>query len=319
MRLNDLDLNKLATFFAVMEAGGISRAARRLGRTASAVSQSVSALEASLGCQLFDRVGKELVPTRGGQLLHTRLAESQALLAQTLSELEGGGARVCGTVRLGLFLGFPRLRSRQLLLAFAERFPSARVRVLHAPQHDLEARLRKNQLDYVLSFAPRSATVTGLVSTRLFAQRLVLVSGPGFFRRGFSLRELEQTPVVDYYQSDPLIERWLGHHFPKERCQPAVRFWAATTDLVQELVSAGAGVGVLPSHVLPARNARRSSARTSELREVGPVPPLIDHVWLNEPRRAFRDATQRAFREVLLGVLSRVGPRAAAPAERAAP
>lgn len=315
MRLNDLDLNKLSTFFAVLDAGGVTRAARTLGRTASAVSQSVSALEASLGCKLFDRVGKELVPTRGAQLLHARLAHSQALLAETLTELSGGGAQVCGTIRLGLFLGFPRVRSRQLLVAFAGRFPDAGVRVVYAPQRDLEARLRKNELDYVLSFAPRSATATDLVSTRLFAQRLVLVSGPEFFRGGFSLRELERTPVVDYYQSDPLIERWLSHHFAKERCQPAVRFWAATTDLVHELVQAGGGVGVLPSHMLPARSKRRASP-AGELREVGPVPPLVDHVWLNEPRRAFRDATQRAFREVLLEVLSPEESRASAPRSR---
>jgi DNA-binding transcriptional LysR family regulator len=314
MQLNDIDLNKLSTFFTVMEAGGISRAARRLGRTPSAVSQSVSLLEASLGCQLFDRVGRELVPTRGGQLLRARLAESQALLAETLGELKGGGSSVYGIIRLGLFLGFPRVRSRQLLLAFAERFPAARVRVVYAPQRDLEARLRKNELDYVLSFAPRSATATSLVSTRLFAQQLVLVTSSRFFRGGFSLPELEQTPVVDYYQSDPLIERWLGHHFPKQRCQPTVRFWAATTDLVQELVQAGAGVGVLPSHMLPALG-KRGSPR-SELHEVGPSPPLVDHVWLHEPRQAFRDATQRAFRDVLLSVLAAVEPPPPAPRTR---
>src|SRR5688572_32877492 len=104
MRLNDLDLNKLSTFFAVVEARGVSRAARELGRTPSAVSQSVSALELSLGCKLFDRVGKELVPTRGGQLLHARLAGARAVLAEALGELADGGARVTGTVRLGLFL-----------------------------------------------------------------------------------------------------------------------------------------------------------------------------------------------------------------------
>ncbi len=305
MRLNDFDLNKLSTFFTVVEAGGVTRAARSLGRTASAVSQSVSALEASLGCKLFDRVGRELVLTRGGQLLHRRLAESQALLADTVAALAGGGSGVSGTIRLGLFLGFPRGRSRQLLLAFAERHPQASVRVLYAPQRELEARLRRNQLDYVLSFAPRSATAPELSSTRLFAQELVLVSLARFFRGGFSLPELERTPVVDYYQSDPLIERWLSHHFPKRRCKPLVRYWAATTDLVQELLQAGGGVGVLPRHMLV---SKVRGAAAGELREVGPVPPLVDHVWLNEPRHAFRDATQRAFREVLLAALAESEP-----------
>ena len=53
MSLDEVDLNKLATFFAVAEAGGVSAAARRLGVTRSAVSQSLAAFEASLALQLF--------------------------------------------------------------------------------------------------------------------------------------------------------------------------------------------------------------------------------------------------------------------------
>jgi len=305
MLLNDLDLNKLSTFLAVVEAGGVTKAARQLGRTPSAVSQSLTALEASLGTKLFDRIRKELVLTRGGQQLHASVANYQQLLVRAVAELSGDNAEVTGTIRLGLFVGFPRVRSRELLVTFAERYPRAVVRIVYAPQRDLEARLSKNKLDYVLSFAPRSRTAPDLISTRLFAQELVLVTSARYFKHGFSIRELSTTPVVDYYQSDPLIIRWLAHHFPDERVEPNVRFWAATTDLAHELVQSGAGVGVLPHHMLN-RSRRRKQAGTArdELREIGPSSPLIDHVWLSEPRQAHRDAAQRAFREVLLSVLA---------------
>jgi DNA-binding transcriptional LysR family regulator len=304
MRLNDIDLNKLSTFLAVAEEGGVTRAARRLGRTPSAVSQSVSLLEASLGCRLFDRVGKQLVLTRGGQLLSARVAGYGALLERTLSELSGDAVEVNGLVRLGLFLGFPRLKSRDLLVAFAERFPAASVRVMYAPQRELEARLRNNQLDFVLSFRPRADEAPVLAATRLFAQELVLVSAAGFFARGFSLEALEQTPIVDYYQSDPLILRWLAHHFPGRRFEPAVRFWAATTDLVLELVQSGSGAGVLPRYVVRER-VRGAAPGAGRLKVVGPAgQPLVDQVWLLEPSGAYRDGTQRAFREVLLSVLA---------------
>jgi DNA-binding transcriptional LysR family regulator len=335
MKLNDVDLNNLATFLAVVEAGGVTKAARQLGRSASAVSQSLTALERSLGNRLFDRIRKELVLTRGGQMLHERVAGYQALLAQTVRDLSGDAADVSGTVRLGLFLGFPRVRSRDLLMRFAQRHPRAVVRVVHAPQHDLETRLRKNRLDFVLSYAPRSASAADIVSTRLFAQELVLVSSIQHFRSGFSLPELAQTPVVDYYQSDPLILRWLTHHFAGEAVQPPVRFWAATTDLVLELVQSGAGVGVLPrlmldprGHADPASGARaarvlagrsRQSKQpvppltASGLREVGPSAALVDHVWLNEPRGAYRDRAQGAFRDVLLEVLAAGGSQKSGP------
>ena len=307
MRLNDIDLNKLGTFLAVVEARGVTAAARQLGRTPSAVSQSVSQLEASLGCKLFDRVGKELVLTRGGRTLSDGARGYQALLERTLGELAGEAPVVSGSIRLGLFLGFPRAKSRDLLLTFAERHPLASLRVVYAPQHDLEARLRKNQLDFVLSFRPQQGA--DLVSTRLFDQELVLVTSPAFFPRGFSLAALERTPIVDYYQSDPLIGRWLAHHYPGRSAAPRVRFWAATTDLVLELVESGGGAGVLPLHMVRGRQRGNGGAvahtGNEGLKVVGPRgQPLSDGVWLHEPRGAYRDATQRAFREVVLAVLA---------------
>lgn len=323
MKLNDLDLNKLGTFLGVVRAGGVSRAARQLGRTPSAVSQSLGALEASLGCKLFDRVGKRLVPTRAGQVLAAAVARYGAELEHTLGELEGGSARVAGLVRLGLFLGFPRTKSRELLMTFAERHPEASVRVVYAPQSDLVARLRNNRIDFLLSL--RGGDAADLSSIRLFEQELVLVTGPGFFARGFSLEALERTPVIDYYQSDPLITRWLAHHFPgRPWGEVNVRFWAATTDLVLELVQSGAGVAVLPRHMLRggsrrAAAPRQQPAERAALREVGPAgPALVDAVWLHEPKGAYRDPTQRAFRDVVLSALAAQGGALPRKATRAA-
>src|SRR5512139_1231475 len=56
--LDTMTLDQLRALEAVAETGSFSAAARRLGRVQSAVSQSIQALEASLGIALFDRSGK---------------------------------------------------------------------------------------------------------------------------------------------------------------------------------------------------------------------------------------------------------------------
>jgi DNA-binding transcriptional LysR family regulator len=299
MELTNLDLNKLHAFFAVVADGGVGKAARRLGRTSSAVSQSISALESALGCKLFDRVGKALVLTRGGQHLHDSLREYQAVLARTVAELGAGDGEVRGLVRVGFFLGFPRVRLAELATRFTDEFPRASLRIRFAAQDELEERLRRNRLDFVFSFRPRAGENPALVSTRLFSQELVLVTSTRFFARGFEARALGEVPVVDYYQSDPLIDRWLAHHYGAERIRPNVRFWAATTDLVHALVVRGAGVGVLP------RDVAGPTLRSSDLRVLGPRRnPLVDHIWLNEPRGGYRDATLEAFRRIVLSELA---------------
>jgi len=299
VKLNDLDLNKLHAFFAVVADGGVGKAARRLGRTSSAVSQSIAGLEGALGSKLFDRVGKALVLTRGGQHLHACMSEYQAMLARTVAELGGGDGEVRGLVRVGFFLGFPRIRLAEVASRFAETYPLVSLRVSYGAQDELEERLRRNRLDFVFSFRPRSGENPLLVSTRLFSQELVLVTGERFFPRSFGASDLGRVPVVDYYQSDPLIDRWLAHHYPGERIRPNVRFWAATTDLVLDLVARGGGVGVLP------RDVAGPTLRSGSLRVIGPRRrPLVDHIWLNEPRGAYRDATLEAFRRLVVSELT---------------
>jgi DNA-binding transcriptional LysR family regulator len=293
MKLTDLDLNKLGVFLAVADSGGVGKAAKRLGRTSSAVSQSISGLETALGAPLFDRVGKRLVLTRGGQALRERVAASEQLLEQGVMELRGEAGEPSGIVRLGAYLGFPRQRLCALLLEFTRAHPRASVRVAHAPGRELERRLQNNQLDFVLSFGAAVPAGSPLVATRLFSQELVLVASNRHFEAGFSLDVLGRTPIVDYYPSDPLIERWLAHHYPRHVPSYGVRFWAATTDLVLELLLEGAGAGVLPRHVA------RAHLASAELAELGPTQrPMVDPIWLQEPRGAHRDITLRAFRAV---------------------
>src|SRR5689334_19769952 len=102
VKLNTLDLNKLHAFGAVVEHGGVGAAAAALGRTPSAISQSVTALEGALGVKLFDRIGNRLVLTRGGQRLADHLRDYQGALQRTVEELVNADGAVRGQVRVGV-------------------------------------------------------------------------------------------------------------------------------------------------------------------------------------------------------------------------
>src|SRR5215831_20622619 len=123
VNLNNIDLNKLRAFFVVVAEGGVSPAARALGVTRSAVSQSIAGLEASIGVRLFHRVGKRLVATQEAEKLHARFAEYQAMLGQTLAEVRNEDREVRGLVRVGVFLGFPRPTLARFIAGFLARHP----------------------------------------------------------------------------------------------------------------------------------------------------------------------------------------------------
>src|SRR5213593_1346086 len=67
-----MNFRQLRTFAAVADAGGFSRAASRINLSQSAASRQIIALEAELGVQLFDRVGRRMQLTSEGEDLLQR-------------------------------------------------------------------------------------------------------------------------------------------------------------------------------------------------------------------------------------------------------
>src|SRR5436853_7401756 len=65
-----MELSQLEVFLAVAREGRFSRAAEKLYRTQSAVSQTIRKLEDELGEPLFDRTSREGVLTDAGRVLH---------------------------------------------------------------------------------------------------------------------------------------------------------------------------------------------------------------------------------------------------------
>lgn len=295
MNLDKIDLNKLRTFAAVVDAGGVSIAARRLALTRSAVSQSLAGLETSLGIRLFDRIGRRLVLTQEGRTLAGRFERVHADLREALASVANEEREVRGVVRLGLFLGASRAQVARVLAVFASRHPHAQVKLSYGSHAELRALLVSNRLDFALSLRPARASSPKVRSSLLFRQALVLVSSQKPPRARVDAAWFSGRPFIDYYPASPLIRRWLAHHFPRKRIHADVRVWAATTDMALELARVGAGAAVVP------RALAEPLVRADQLHEIrGTRAELSDAVWLEESAGAWRGATLEAFRATLI-------------------
>jgi DNA-binding transcriptional LysR family regulator len=303
--LGRLDLNKLLTFLAIAEAGGVSAAARRLFRTRSAVSHSLGALEAQLGIALFHRVGKRLVATHEGKLLRRAVADARDRLGGALGDLLEGGAELRGPVRVGLFVGFSRFRLAGAIEAFLRAHPRAPVRVAFGPQAWLAEELLAAKLDLTLSLRPAREQAPQIRSEKLFEQTLALAVRELPRRGPLDFTAVSRLPIVDYYQSDPLIDRWTRHrHGGKRVPRERLRAFAASTDLALELVLRGVGAAVLPEDLAEPYRRRRELTLIA-----GPRAPLRDDVWLNELRTPRRSPAPGAFRALLVGAAARPASR----------
>ena len=139
-------------FLAVLDAGSFSAAARRLGRVPSAVSMAIAHLEAELDLQLFDRSGREPVPTAAARAL-----EPQArMLADQLQQLNWQASALHEGLEERLTLAIaPELLSThwtQPLALLAREFPALGIEVLAAPQTDALELLHAGRAQLALVF-----------------------------------------------------------------------------------------------------------------------------------------------------------------------
>jgi DNA-binding transcriptional LysR family regulator len=217
-------------------------------------------------------------------------------LTGVLEDLLGSSQGVRGTLRIGLFLGFSRFRLADAVGAFVRKHPAARVRVSIGPQTWLIEQLLAGKLDMTLSLEPTAEQTARIRSQRIIVRPLVLVLRKRWRSLPRDFSELCALPIVDYYESDPLIDRWTRHHFgarriPRER----IRAFAASTDLALELVMRGVGAAVIPEDFAASYQHRKQLAVTK-----GPRRPLMDPLWLNELGGVHVNRAVAAFRELLL-------------------
>ncbi|KUJ95423.1 MAG: Transcriptional regulator, LysR family [Desulfonauticus sp. 38_4375] len=96
-----MDLRKLEAFYYVFKTGSFSRAAEEIFLSQPTVSTHISSLEKELGVKLFDRNGRNALPTPAGRLLFSRVRELFDLLKKTKQEISELKEQVEGEVIIG--------------------------------------------------------------------------------------------------------------------------------------------------------------------------------------------------------------------------
>jgi DNA-binding transcriptional LysR family regulator len=140
--LDRLTLDQLRILIAVAETGSFSAAARRLGRVQSAISQSVQALEATLGLALFDRSERVARLSEAGRAL---LADARqvVLSAESLrAHAESIALEVEPELSLAVDAAVPEEPLMSSLKALAEEFPHLPVTLFTEALGGAEQRLR---------------------------------------------------------------------------------------------------------------------------------------------------------------------------------
>jgi DNA-binding transcriptional LysR family regulator len=146
-----LDIDLLQSFVAVVESRSFTRAAERVHRTQSTVSQQIQKLELIFGAALLKRT------TAPGQISLTEDGEALLQYSQRILKLVREAEHVVGKkkapraiVRLGLPEDFKAEHLTDLLASFGNEFPDIRVDTVCGLTAEVEPLLRLSELDLAL-------------------------------------------------------------------------------------------------------------------------------------------------------------------------
>lgn len=243
-----IDLNLMATFARVVEAGSFAEAARRLATSRSAVSKSVAKLEKTLQARLLNRTTRHLSLTEVGAAFaeHCSRMLDEAEMAQKLVESLNTEPR--GVLRVSASVAFGTLHVAPALAVFLSRYPELTI--------DLTITDRWVDLaedGYDVAIRVTGDPPSNWVARKLAPVRRKLCATPGYFRQfGIPKKpaDLVHHNCLDYTRSGEQ-GRWRFTGPEGEISVPvAGPLHVDDDEALSQAVLGGLGVSLLPTFII---------------------------------------------------------------------
>jgi len=255
-----VELSQLEVFLAVARERRFSRAADKLFRTQSAVSQTIRKLEDELGEALFDRSSREGVLTDAGKVLYEyaeKLINLRRDATESLSELrelQKGKLVIAANEFTVLYL-------LSVLAEFRRLHPMIKITVERALGSHIPDDVLRYAVEFgVLSYEPLEPNLHSVV---VFLDELVFVVPPRHplaSARQVSIRQLGAESFVAHIVPSPYREKVI-QLFKNHKTPLHMGLELPTLQAIKQFVAMGNGVAFVPEISVETEIARGELVR----------------------------------------------------------
>ena len=295
----DFDLRQLEIFRKVVDLGSFSRAAEAVYLAQASVSERIASLESMVGVRLLDRLGRQVVPTRAGELLYkhavlllemkkTACLEMEDFLGVKRGEIHVGGSTIPGEYILPKFIG-----------RFREECPFVSVVLTIADTHEIERSVLEGNLE--LGVIGSRSSHRNLICHELWEDELILAV-PARHRWAkrdvISVEELSDEPfVLREIGSGTLriMEKHLQSTGLKDAASLNIVARLGTSTAVKEAIKAGLGVSILSSRALDTE-LKAGVLKALKLKDL----PMFRRFYLIRDKRRIASPLCQAMHKFLL-------------------
>ena len=187
----------LRYFLAVARTGSIAAASARLNVASSAISRQIANLESELGCVLFERRPRGMVPSPAGALLADHAHNILTRADQATEEIRSLRGTARGLVRVAAAEGFALDIVPATMAAFMRRFPGVRFELSVTSPLNVTQRVATGEVDVGITFVfNHSASVQIVHDARAEMVGICAVDHPLAGARRVPLSAFADYPVV---------------------------------------------------------------------------------------------------------------------------
>jgi DNA-binding transcriptional LysR family regulator len=240
-----MDIAQFEVFLAVAREGSFSRAADKLYRTQSAVSQAIRKLESEVGEPLFDRSSRNGLLTDAGRVLQEyaerllNLRDNAKEALRELRELQKGRLVVSANEFTALYL-------LRVLAEFGRLHPAIRIMVERSLGSQIPDDVLQHKCEFgVLTYDPQDPELASIV---VYSDELTFVVPPLHPLAGearVSIRQLGAESFVAHIVSSPYREKVI-QAFRQYKTPLHMGVELPTLQAIKRYVAMGNGVAFLP-------------------------------------------------------------------------
>lgn len=254
MRSIDFGFRELEIFCKVVELESFSKAAEAVFLAQASVSERIASLEKKIGARLLDRLGRKVIPTAAGELLHKHatlileMKETAQLEMEKFMGLEQGEIAMGGSTIPGEYI-LPDLISR-----FHKKYSHLSVSLTIADSREIESRVLAGDLE--IGVIGSQSPHANLICQKLWADELVLAmpaDHPWARRKSVSVRELRETPFILRESGSgtlKILEGYLRDSGEEGTSGFQVSARLGSSTAVKEGIKSGLGLSILSSRAI---------------------------------------------------------------------
>lgn len=264
-----------ATFAAVADAGGFAAGARRVGRSAAAVTRSIAALEAELGTQLFRRTTRVVNLTDAGARFLLDVKRILADIEESSRAAAGAHRDLRGNLVVTAPVKFGELHVTPVLLDFLRTHAEVSARALLV---DRVVDMLEEGVDVAIRIA--HLRDSSLRSVRVGEVRRVVCASPAYLEKHGKPRkpaDLSRHALIAFAEGAPPRD-W---SFPRERSAQRVviepRFVTNSTDMSLAAAVSGQGITRALSYQVVEHVRHRRLVVILRDHEPPPIPIHVVH------------------------------------------